>query len=206
MHCSKGGDDVDSVSKLRNSLAPAAYGLTHQKFREFSARSAGTMPARREAVRQSAKDRAEYEPEAEIAAPTSQNSAQKTTPPRRGARLRHSPPSFFPFRNPRQILELPHDRQLRPRETTRHMPAYLLRPRQQGLQKAGCRKGLPENPLRNTPRLGANSCARASMIWTGSPPALAKLNEEEGWTIDAMFHALCERIDDRRPVKESNVH
>ncbi len=35
---------------------------------------------------------------------------------------------------------------------------------------------------------------------------LRPLSEEEGWTIDAMFHALCERIDDRRPAKESNVH
>ena len=35
---------------------------------------------------------------------------------------------------------------------------------------------------------------------------LGKFSEDEGWTIDAMFHALCERIDDRRPVKEDNVH
>ena len=35
---------------------------------------------------------------------------------------------------------------------------------------------------------------------------LRPLSEEEGWTIDVMFHALCERIDDRRPTKESNVH
>ena len=44
------------------------------------------------------------------------------------------------------------------------------------------------------------------MIWTGSPPVLGKLSEEERWTHDAMFHALCQRIDDRRPANESIVH
>ena len=34
---------------------------------------------------------------------------------------------------------------------------------------------------------------------------LGNLNEEESWNHDAMFHALCRRIDDRRP-NESNVH
>ena len=36
--------------------------------------------------------------------------------------------------------------------------------------------------------------------------ALGKLNEEEMWNDDAMFHALAKRIDDRRPVNENNVH
>jgi hypothetical protein len=35
--------------------------------------------------------------------------------------------------------------------------------------------------------------------------ALGKLDEEEMWNHDAMFHALCRRIDDRR-VKEPIVH
>ncbi len=35
---------------------------------------------------------------------------------------------------------------------------------------------------------------------------LGHLSEEESWGHDVMFHALAKRIDDRRPVKESNVH
>ncbi|MDP1703005.1 MAG: hypothetical protein Q8L53_18855 [Aestuariivirga sp.] len=35
--------------------------------------------------------------------------------------------------------------------------------------------------------------------------ALGKLDEEEMWNDDAMFHALCRRIDDRR-IKEPVVH
>ncbi|HLA02757.1 MAG TPA: hypothetical protein VJ019_08345 [Aestuariivirga sp.] len=35
--------------------------------------------------------------------------------------------------------------------------------------------------------------------------ALGKLDEEEMWNHDAMFHALCRRIDDRR-IKEPVVH
>ena len=35
---------------------------------------------------------------------------------------------------------------------------------------------------------------------------LGKLSEEEKWSHDAMFHALCQRIDDRRPAIESIVH
>ena len=34
---------------------------------------------------------------------------------------------------------------------------------------------------------------------------LGKLSEEEGWYHEAMFHALCQRIDDRRPVNDRNV-
>jgi hypothetical protein len=35
--------------------------------------------------------------------------------------------------------------------------------------------------------------------------ALGHLNEEESWNHDAMFHALCRRIDDRR-IKGPTVH
>ena len=35
--------------------------------------------------------------------------------------------------------------------------------------------------------------------------ALGKLSEEEMWNDDAMFHALCRRIDERR-IKEPIVH
>ncbi len=35
--------------------------------------------------------------------------------------------------------------------------------------------------------------------------ALGELTEEESWNSDAMFHALCRRIDERR-VKEPDVH
>ena len=35
--------------------------------------------------------------------------------------------------------------------------------------------------------------------------ALGKLNEEEMWNDDAMFHSLARRIDDRRPANENNV-
>ncbi len=35
---------------------------------------------------------------------------------------------------------------------------------------------------------------------------LGKLSGEEKWNLDAMFHALCQRIDDRRPANENNVH
>ena len=35
--------------------------------------------------------------------------------------------------------------------------------------------------------------------------ALGKLSKEEMWDHDRMFHALCQRIDDRRPAKENNV-
>ena len=35
---------------------------------------------------------------------------------------------------------------------------------------------------------------------------LRPLSEEESWNHDAMFHALANRIDDCRPVNESNVH
>jgi hypothetical protein len=35
--------------------------------------------------------------------------------------------------------------------------------------------------------------------------ALGHLNEEEGWNHDAMFHAVCRRIDDRR-IEEPTVH
>jgi hypothetical protein len=34
---------------------------------------------------------------------------------------------------------------------------------------------------------------------------LGKLNEEEMWDHDRMFHALARRIDDRRPANENNV-
>ncbi len=35
--------------------------------------------------------------------------------------------------------------------------------------------------------------------------ALGKLSEEEMWNEDAMFHALCRRIDEGR-IKEPDVH
>jgi hypothetical protein len=35
--------------------------------------------------------------------------------------------------------------------------------------------------------------------------ALGKLSKEEMWDHDRMFHALCRRIDDRRPVNGGYV-
>jgi hypothetical protein len=35
---------------------------------------------------------------------------------------------------------------------------------------------------------------------------LGELTEEEMWSHDAMFHALCWRIEDRRPASEGSVH
>ena len=71
------------------SNAPEVPGVSGKIRRHYDLRAARQLGSLK-------KTGPKCEPEAEIAAHASQGSAQKTTLPRRGARLRHSPPLFLP--------------------------------------------------------------------------------------------------------------
>lgn len=71
------------------SNAPEVPGVSGKIRRHYDLRAARQLGSLK-------KTGPKCEPEAEIAAHASQGSAQRTTPPRRGARLRHSPPLFLP--------------------------------------------------------------------------------------------------------------
>ncbi len=77
------------------SNAPEVPGVSGKIRRHYDLRAARQLGSLK-------KTGPKYEPEAETAAHASQGSAQRTTLPRRGARLRHSPPLFLPQPPPKR--------------------------------------------------------------------------------------------------------
>ena len=100
------------------SNAPEVPGVSGKIGRHYDPRAARQLGSLK-------KTGPKYEPEAETAAHASQGSAHRTTLPRRGARLRHSPP-LFPSRNPRQIRRRRDMMNDYRRETPRGLPQLDL--------------------------------------------------------------------------------